>query len=511
MKLKVLLALAVITGFNVKAQQNSLFNTYSYDLMQLNIATVGRTCLEANLNYRAQWVGVSDSPRLYQLNAGMALGNSNGVGLKLYQQSVGLLKVTNITGAYSYRMKVSKEAKLHFGIGASYNQNRFEVGKVSAADKNDVTLTNAQNNIRSNNFDCETGVLLLGKKLTAGVAIEHLYNTNTEFSSNSLNFKPNINVIAAYKIKASETFEVEPWLVAKYTVSGKFQPEVLVKGKYAEKFSAGLGYRVNYGYLFLMGAELGKIKVAYSFDYGSRTGKAGFGTSHQILLGFDLCRQSSKLPKDGSADNSGGGGISTPTANEPNTTKPDSSNTPSPAILQPTTISIVPSETNNGTAIPTDTETKKEADKEPLKQDVINPNTNSTNELERNEVKPSTNTSPDNRTSQSNNNATNKVVTPSYNKEIFTFSAKSFSISETTEDMFRSLAQKTKEEGTVVKVVRFKDEPKTRSNINYGLHEYRTDVVIQSLIRYGVKPDKIKLVLAPYSEKYKENEVTVRY
>lgn len=303
MRLRFLSIIASIIVLNVEAQQNSLFNTYSYDLMQLNIATVGRTCLEANLNYRAQWVGVSDSPRLYQLNAGMALGNSNGVGLKLYQQSVGLLKVTNITGAYSYRMKVSKDAKLHFGIGASYNQNRFEVGKVSAADKNDVTLTNAQNNIRSNNFDCETGVLLLSNKLTAGLAIEHLYNTNTEFSASSLNFKPNINVIAAYKIKATENFEVEPWLVTKYTVSGKFQPEILVKGKYADKFSAGLGYRVNYGYLFLMGAELGKIKVAYSFDYGSRSGKAGFGTSHQILLGFDLCRQGTKTPEEETNDN----------------------------------------------------------------------------------------------------------------------------------------------------------------------------------------------------------------
>lgn len=509
MRLRFLSIIASIIVLNVEAQQNSLFNTYSYDLMQLNIATVGRTCLEANLNYRAQWVGVSDSPRLYQLNAGMALGNSNGVGLKLYQQSVGLLKVTNITGAYSYRMKVSKDAKLHFGIGASYNQNRFEVGKVSTADKNDVTLTNAQNNIRSNNFDCETGVLLLSNKLTAGLAIEHLYNTNTEFSASSLNFKPNINVIAAYKIKATENFEVEPWLVAKYTVSGKFQPEVLVKGKYADKFSAGLGYRVNYGYLFLMGAELGKIKVAYSFDYGSRSGKAGFGTSHQILLGFDLCRQGTKTPKDEGVDNSGGG--SNPITNEPNTIKPDSNKTVSPEIVQPATTSPVTSEVNNSTVIPTDTETKKEADKEPVKQDVINPNTNSTNELKRNEVKPSTNTSPETRTSQSNNDVNNKTVSPNYNKEVFTFSAKSFSISENTEDMFRSLAQRTKDEGTVVKVVRFKDEPKTRSNINYGLHEYRTDVVIQSLIRYGVKPDKIKLVLAPYSDKYKENEVTVRY
>lgn len=509
MRLRFLSIIASIIVLNVEAQQNSLFNTYSYDLMQLNIATVGRTCLEANLNYRAQWVGVSDSPRLYQLNAGMAIGNSNGVGLKLYQQSVGLLKVTNITGAYSYRMKVSKDAKLHFGIGASYNQNRFEVGKVSAADKNDVTLTNAQNNIRSNNFDCETGVLLLSNKLTAGLAIEHLYNTNTEFSASSLNFKPNINVIAAYKIKATENFEVEPWLVTKYTVSGKFQPEILVNGKYADKFSAGLGYRVNYGYLFLMGAELGKIKVAYSFDYGSRSGKAGFGTSHQILLGFDLCRQGTKTPKDEGVDNSGGG--SNPITNEPNTIKPDSSKTASPAIVQPATTSPVTSEGNNSTIIPTDTETKKEADKEPVKQDVINPNTNSTNELERNQVKPSTNTSPETRTSQSNNDANNKTASPTYNKEVFTFSAKSFSISENTEDMFRSLAQRTKDEGTVVKVVRFKDEPKTRSNINYSLHEYRTDVVIQSLIRYGVKPDKIKLVLAPYSDKYKENEVTVRY
>ena len=113
MKLKFILIVLISICVSSKAQQTALFNTYSYDLMQLNIASIGRTCFEANLNYRAQWVGVKETPKLYQLNAGLALGKSNGIGIKVAQQSIGLLKVTNATFGYSYRVKLNEKSKLH--------------------------------------------------------------------------------------------------------------------------------------------------------------------------------------------------------------------------------------------------------------------------------------------------------------------------------------------------------------------------------------------------------------
>lgn len=274
----------------IKAQQNPLFNTYSYDLMQLNIATIGRTCVEANVNYRAQWLGAKETPRLYQLNAGLALGNSNGIGIKIAQQSMGLLKITNATLGYAYRIKLNQKSKLHLGLGLAWQQNSFAANNASVIDNNDLSISNNSALQRSNNVDAEAGALYLGDKLTLGVSALHIYNANKKFDVTSYTSKPLVNVVLAYKFNKGKTVEIEPWLVNRYTVSGANQPEGLLNFKFKQLFTIGAGYRLNYGYLALAGFEVGKLKVAYSFDYAANNITKNLGSSHQILLGFDLCK-----------------------------------------------------------------------------------------------------------------------------------------------------------------------------------------------------------------------------
>lgn len=280
------------------AQQSALFNTYSYDLMQLNIASIGRTCVEANLNYRAQWLNVKESPRLYQLNAGMALGANNGVGLKVFQQSLGLLKVTNATAGYAFRVKLNETSKLHLGLGASWSQNNFDAAKTTAIDKNDPTISTNQTQFRSNNFDCEAGALFLGDKLTAGLSANHIYNSNGKFDVAAYKVKPQINLMAAYKFNKGKNLEVEPWLVNRYTLGGANQPEAMVNVKLIQRFTVAAGYRVKYGLIGMAGFEFSKFKIAYSFDYGVGKTAAGLGSSHQILLGIDLCKKHIKPQPD---------------------------------------------------------------------------------------------------------------------------------------------------------------------------------------------------------------------
>lgn len=293
-KLKIFSIVFILFNLEFKAQQIPLFNTYSYDLMQLNIAAVGRTCIEANLNYRSQWAGIKDAPKLYQLNASMALGKVNGVGIKVFQQQFGQLKLTNITGAYAYRAQLNESSKLHLGIGASYNQNRFDFTKVSVIDTEDPSLTNASQQ-RSNNFDVEAGALFLSEKITAGISASHLYNTNQDFQSVSLKLKPEINFVGSYKVYAKKNISVEPWLVNRYTLGGRNKVEGMVNVKFLHLYTIGVGYRLNYGIMAIAGFELGQLKIAYSFDYA--VGK-NLGSANQILLGIDLCKKKKQFVPD---------------------------------------------------------------------------------------------------------------------------------------------------------------------------------------------------------------------
>src|SRR4249919_558230 len=88
-----ILFLFLLATRNYFAQQNSLLNTYLYDPFQLNVAYAASSCIEADMHYRTQWIGIKDAPKLLQLNAHTPIGQNNGIGLKVISQTQGLLNM----------------------------------------------------------------------------------------------------------------------------------------------------------------------------------------------------------------------------------------------------------------------------------------------------------------------------------------------------------------------------------------------------------------------------------
>lgn len=283
----------------LKAQQSSLFNTYSLDPLQLNIAYAGAACTEANVHYRTQWIGMKDAPKLLQLNAHTALGRSNALALKVNSQTQGILNTLQATLGYAYRFKVSKTANIHLGLGIGWTQAALNSQKAIVIDGNDLSLNN-NNRQTANGFDSEFGAMLVGEKLKAGVAVLHLYNSNPDFSGSSrYKTHPQINTQVSYVFNKGKKVEIEPWLLDRYTLQGNNVVEGMLNFNFLKTITVGAGYRTNYGILALVGAKVGSVKLAYSFDYGTTKNSTNLGSSHQVMLGVSLCRTAKTAkPKD---------------------------------------------------------------------------------------------------------------------------------------------------------------------------------------------------------------------
>jgi len=286
----------LIISKSVNAQQNSLFNTYSLDPLQLNIAYAGAACTEANVHYRSQWIGLKEAPKLLQLNAHTALGKSNALALRVNSQTQGILNTLQATLGYSYRFRISEKAKVHLGIGIGWTQAALNSQKAVVMDANDVTLNNSSRQT-ANGFDSEFGAMVVGEKLKAGVSVLHLYNTNPDFSgSNAYKTLPQVNTQVSYIFNKGKKVEVEPWLLNRYTVNGDNVVEGILNVHFIKMITVGAGYRSNYGVIGLLGAKVGNIKLAYSFDYGTTKNATNMGSSHQVMLGFSMCK-TAKAPK----------------------------------------------------------------------------------------------------------------------------------------------------------------------------------------------------------------------
>ena len=274
----------------LSAQQNVLFNTYLYDMMQLNIAFAGSECSEANLNYRNQWLGLKEAPKLYQLNAHTPLSRSTGAGIRFVSQQSGLLNGIQGTVGYGYRIKVNSKTKVLFGIGVGFIQNTLNAQKATVIDANDETLKEAGKQ-NATGFDSELGVQFLSDKLKCGFSVLHLYSTNSSFVGSSYKTLPQMNITASYLFKLNKHMDLEPMLVDRLTVKGDNAAEGFVNVHYDKMFTLGAGYRHHYGLLVFAGAKVDKFRIAYSFDYGASKNRTLTGSSHQVLLGFYLCKK----------------------------------------------------------------------------------------------------------------------------------------------------------------------------------------------------------------------------
>lgn len=270
----------------LNAQQWQSFNTYPYDLMQVNVAGIGQNYFSANLNYRAAMLGVKNGPRLYQADGALALGRQ-AVGAKIYQNSVGLSDYKVATGAYIYKLKIDEKKWLYMGLGVSFMQSTFNAQRAIVWDEDDVNLYGGDNAVRANNFDSEAGVVWYGEKLTAGLSVNHLYNTN--MGNAIVPQKQQLNLHVSYNFKAGSDFTVTPMLMNRYTVSSAYTiPDLLLTTTYKNMLALGLGYR-NKGTMLVNLAGLYKsLKVVYSFDYSFSQVSKRIGTSHQVMIGFQI-------------------------------------------------------------------------------------------------------------------------------------------------------------------------------------------------------------------------------
>ncbi len=289
--IKYILLIIILLNFkNLYSQQSSLFNTYSIDPLLLNIAYSGSSCREVNLHYRTQWIGMAEAPKSMQLNAHTPFGKTTGIGIRINSQSVGLLDKLSVILGYSYSLKISKYSKVLFGIGLGWDQSKFNTNKAIVLSNRDANLNNF-NQQNANGIDSEFGLLLDSKKSKLGLSVLHLFNSNPDFSGNgTLKTLPQINLQGSYLFNKNKNIEIEPFLLNRYTLRGNNVIEGIVNFNIEKMLTLGLGYRSNYGFVFLANFKIENFKIAYSIDYGVSKNATNLGTSHQIMLGYSLCK-----------------------------------------------------------------------------------------------------------------------------------------------------------------------------------------------------------------------------
>lgn len=292
-KLFIIIGFIAIAKF-VSGQQLPLYSQYMQNAFLMNPAIAGsEKHAPLRTTVRSQWVGFDEgttTPSTQSISCHAPLKGMNmGLGGYLFNDRFGALNRSGLNISYAYHLDLYKiDSKLGFGISGSIYQHTVDKSKLTMLDPDDAILTGEiQKNIVP---DANFGMYLYNKKYFVGISGNQLLEYNLDIGNESNKMVRHYYMMAGYKFRIVDDFDLEPSVLAKTTERTPVQFDINLKAYYKNNYWIGWSYRHNEGVITMVGLNYERFVFGYSFDYSlHRLMDYSYG-SHEIIVGYDLTK-----------------------------------------------------------------------------------------------------------------------------------------------------------------------------------------------------------------------------
>lgn len=283
----------LIVSMRVYSQQDPIYTQYMFNELQVNPAYAGsRGVPAAVMLYRNQWTQLDGAPVTLtgSVHAPME-GTSFAGGMNFMSDKIGVTRRNGIQLAGSYKLNLSN-GSLRLGL---------QTGLQFMSE--DLNLLNIQNDQQFNSGGVKKvaptfgyGAYYSNERYYAGYSIPSMLtssvynNGNAAKTQTQMSFAYMTHIITAgAAIPVREDFRIRPNAMIKLNPSATFQMDVNVNCLYRERVWAGIGFRTGESMNFGMGVQINPLlRMGYSFDYNISNVQNYSGSTHEIMLGYDL-------------------------------------------------------------------------------------------------------------------------------------------------------------------------------------------------------------------------------
>jgi type IX secretion system PorP/SprF family membrane protein len=264
-----------ILPYQVAPQNLLKFNRF---LINPTFSTVREDNSYINLLHRNQSVSFKDNDQTYFLSYSGRVGDKSGLGLSLYNQSVGPVSNTGALANFAYGVKLSDKSNFTFGANLAYYNTGLNRNEIDVVDQNDFRINGTQD---SNVLSFQPGFNLSYGQLDFGVFAENLFDYNLKTSKTLTDFKNktySAHLQYTYPFKNGsgilESARVMPLARVRMNPQGSSFSE--------EEQDLSLG-----GSIILDLPKLGWLQGGYDSFYGASAG-AGFNINQRLSLGYTM-------------------------------------------------------------------------------------------------------------------------------------------------------------------------------------------------------------------------------
>ncbi len=298
---RLIVLLVGVAAGPVMAQQEPQLSMYMYNPMYYNPAAAGSEGVSRiQLTQRTQYLGYQSigsndeavqNSQVLSFNMPLAAIKS-GIGVYVLNDKAGPNINQSVQLSYAYRTAL-KSGTLAVGVQAGLFNKGFDYGLFRPEVPDPLIPSGRVTQARP---DFAAGVYYNTVDYWVGLSVNHLNRAEYTLGSatSTLPLNSNVYLTAGYRLGIGYDIDIQPSILVQYSTLGGIQDSqatLNVIGTYANRFWAGIGYRLQESAIVTGGINFGRanaLRVGYSLDLVLVSTQARSLTSHEIILGYAL-------------------------------------------------------------------------------------------------------------------------------------------------------------------------------------------------------------------------------
>ncbi len=299
--------LCLLTVGSIRAQQYPLFTNYIYNGYISNPAIIGTyEHVDVRGTYRSQWNSFDGAPVTSTLAATIPVGKFLTIGGMFVDDLAGRLKKNGGALMLSFNKNLSENLKMNIGASVGYYKFRI-TDDVFAQSTNDPIIGGGQQGLATP--DIALGIYLKQKDgFFGGFSVPQLFNKKLDFDptvarTSTTQVARHYYGFIGYDYVMNEKMTIEPSFHVKTAPNTNPQYDAGVRAIFNKMFWIGGSYRTEDALTAMVGIDMPKWFLAYSYDMTTSNIRNGSSGSHEISIGVRLFKNACPdKDKDGICD-----------------------------------------------------------------------------------------------------------------------------------------------------------------------------------------------------------------
>lgn len=291
----ILLLFAILVASVAHAQQRPVQSLYMFDPLLINPAYAGtQVQLSATAIYRNQWVNLDGAPKTMTASIHSGFFQSKmGLGIIFANDQIGIHNDASFYAVYSYKIKLSANSSLSFGLQGGFNNLVSDYNKLNLKTPGDVNLAGVLSKFNPN---IGTGFFFRNKNFYIGGSSPQLIKNKVFDAEDPLSVGPSLSrqeryyyLLTGTTMKLSNKVKLFPSALVRFQDEAPVSFDLNSTLVLYDVVGLGVSYRLEEGVVGLFELQINQnFHVGYAYDYTASELRNYSNGSHELMINYRL-------------------------------------------------------------------------------------------------------------------------------------------------------------------------------------------------------------------------------